>query len=224
MTKLPNRNLLLRGFYGISLLGMFAFLANEAWSGHQEYVAYNQTSPTEYPTEEATPQQPVAPAPTTVKQTRQPANVATTPSENDNIKLVNSSPIDAFRIEGIQENIDLSKEIDPQLKLLWTTFFKSTYGEKLPNDGEIYAVYSNYDLNNNSVLVTIGLPTGAASANSSVEVAAGDYLQSAQKSVLREWQTPRVAPEKLLYQTDFEQWVFDNNYQPVKVNVYVGLR
>lgn len=198
--SLPKRNGLLRVVYGLSMIGMFIFLGNETVSYASEPPATAETK------------------------TAKPAASATVPQT----VAANALPIKQnkpLKVQGVSTVLNLDGDVEAQIHQHWMTFAESTLANSLPQSREVYAVYSDYDSERNSVSLTLGFTKhgqiiGAVTATINI----GTYLPLSGKTVLESWQKPGLSDQSLRYKTDYEHWVLDKNYQPVSVTAHLGLR
>ena len=91
--------------------------------------------------------------------------------------------LDEFIVSGHQHHIDLSGDTDAQLAEFWQRFSTADVAGQLHSlvkDEKVYAVYHDYNPQNNSVYITLGYRTSHAVQTSdyslaSAEVYAGHY-------------------------------------------------
>lgn len=201
--SLPKRNVLIRVVYGVSMVGMFVFLGSEAVS----YATLPSAS-----TQEVT----ATPVPQPARQR------AATEQPDPTLPIRQATP---FKVNGISAELDLNGDVNAQINQHWLAFANSKLVESLPQSREVFAVYSNYNETRNSVSLTLGFAKqGPVIGPAYVTVNTGLYLPITGKTVLESWQKPDISAQSLRYETDYEQWILDTNYQPVRVTAHLGLR
>jgi len=198
--SLPKRNGLIRVVYGLSMIGMFVFLGNEA-------VSYASGPP--------------APAEAKAVKPREPSAARQTMATNT-LPIKQGTPL---KVQGVSTVLNLDSDVDAQINQHWLTFAQSELANSLPQSREVYAVYSDYDNKHNSVNLTLGFVIQDPVAGTvTATINTGLYLPVSGKTVLESWQKPDLSAQSLRYETDYERWILDKNYQPVRVTAHLGLR
>jgi len=198
---LPKRNLALRVIYSLSMVGMFVFLGWQA-------LAYDSAPPTAAISTGNTAPLSVAQSPVVDKQPQ---------------PMIHQQQ--ALAVHGLSSVLNLDDDLDSQINQLWLRFAYSSLAEQLPDNAEVYAVYTDYDRQSNQLKLTLGLTSGTgAETQSSIAIAPGDYLSVADKTVLAFWQQPGTRAHKQRFLSDYEIWTLDGQLQPVKVTAFIGIK
>ncbi|WP_370299085.1 hypothetical protein [Pontibacterium sp.] len=198
--SLPKRNGLIRVMYGLSMIGMFVFLGNEAVSYASE-----------------------PPAPAKAKAAEPVARSVAPETTAPNTLPIKQNKL--LKVQGISTVLNLDGDVEAQINQHWLAFAESKLANSLPQSREVYAVYSDYDNKRNSVSLTLGFAKqGSVVGTVTATIDTGLYLPVSGKTVLESWQKPDLSAQSLRYETDYERWVLDKNYQPVRVTAHLGLR
>lgn len=198
---LPKHNGFIRLIYIVTILLMFGFigwLVQTSLSSDQPYAAVDNLTSTE----------PAAkPSTIEVAQLREGAVIA-----------------------GIESRINLSSDVQPQLERSWQRFAELNLQNSLkPQDpSRVFAVYHNYDPQQNRVSVTLGYP---APKNFSfngrihaVTVDPGQYMVLPQDYVLDSWSKAEQFNHPLRFKSDYEIYQLSADFQVDQFTAYVSIQ
>ncbi|GGK72415.1 hypothetical protein [Amphritea balenae] len=201
---LPQRNLLLRGLYGLSMIGMFAFLIWQSWLPFSEAAVVAQ---------------PQSDKPSQAKQ------LSVVKQQSSEEITVTNQPVwqSVFGISGLSRKVDLQSDVDQQIRDHWQALAESPLAGYIQADKPVYGIYRDYDSSTNTVILTLGIKA-QVEGMPRIAVAEGRYKTYRDDTVLDVWQKTKDSYKDFLYQSDFERWQLDNNYQPVAVTAFLGLK
>lgn len=202
---LPKRNILIRILYSFTLFAMCGFLL---WQSLPMDMEYN-TDTVHIPTLPKEKNQTITASAPAVKQ-----------SVNSSSEL---KQIPSIKIFGMTQLIDLSTNPSEQINNHWQAFFTSPVINDIDTSNPLFAVYTNFNRSNNTILLTLGfkepLPNNAVTT-----ISLGSYKQYNSESVLDIWQQTASNYQQFLYKTDFEIWMLDKQFQPILVASYIGIK
>lgn len=231
MTTLPKRNPILLGGYSLALVGMFGFLAWQSLPYNADGTSYfasksQATTPALMTsanaddvqnTDHVTTTQPEA---NDTKHSADASSQSPMPTEQNVIKEYGRT------VGGITTTLSLDAELHHQINAHWQAFADSTLANDLQrNRNQVFAVYHDYNEQNNTVELTLGyISYGDRQYTSSVNIVTGRYLKRPQKTVLGSWQTADQLPGQLRYATDYEIYRLDQHFQPISQTAFLALK
>ena len=84
-------------------------------------------------------------------------------------------------------------------------------------------MYRDYDSRNSTVTLTLGAAK-LVSGLQPISIDKGHYQKFNAVTVLEAWERIATDGERFNYKSDFERWKLDENYQPVSVTTYLGIK
>lgn len=205
--SLPARNLPVRILYSLAMITMVTFLAWEAWaplSDSSVYVASTDQNATEMSTQ-------------TVTEYTQPETSQLTTAATRNVR--------ALHILGVSTRIYLDDQVDWQIEEHWRRFASSAQASQLVPTEPVFAIYTDFNSSQNSVMLTLG--PAVARGNNTLTIEPGNYKTFRNSTVLQAWESidndEAAGTDAYLFQTDFEQWQLDKNFQPAAVTAFIGM-
>ncbi|MCL6414359.1 hypothetical protein MIB92_01730 [Aestuariirhabdus sp. Z084] len=202
---LPQRHLLVRCVYGLVMISMLVFLVWQSWlplSNHNNPAAQELNQHV-------------------IKNllTKVPPDSV----EGDIPPHATQELITESQITGLSQRIDLNGDSAQQIRTHWQNLANSPLAPMMTQRKVIYAVYRDYEPGNHSIVLTLGFNEPIKGMDP-VIIKAGKYKKLPDQTVLDAWQNTESPSSTLVYESDFERWVLNENFQPVAVTAYLGIQ
>ncbi len=211
--SLPKRNLFIRLLYGLSIIGMFAFMVWIAWPANNYFSDVAAADTAKHNGEKSTA--------THVR----PASVLADTTETDQLTEDNQ-----LLIAGLGQTINLNANIEKQIGQHWEKFARLNISRQMTAKDplQVVAVYHQYDNQRNQFRLTLGYRTTKAVATEglldTVKLSNGAYLKRPDASVLDYWQAPEKTQQRLKLEADYEEYQLDEQYQILSQTAFLAVQ
>lgn len=139
--------------------------------------------------------------------------------------------LQGFIVSGRQHKLDLSADTTAQITRFWEQFANRDIAGELPtvtSAEKIYAVYHDYNPQENSVYITLGYRTPQPLQKDdhsigSARVHSGHYSNNSDNgSVLDAWLNSAINAN-FKFESDFEVYVLDSNHEVTSREIWTGV-